>query len=114
GLGAGAKLGAASATAATSGRISIPALVNGVERNIIFQWATPVLTGAATSGTVSFPVAFPTACLIVIPVDAVSGGGLGTLNLAWNIATTTRSALGWAATVAGEYVGAFVYLAIGY
>ncbi|MFV9296990.1 hypothetical protein ABQ430_17065, partial [Citrobacter amalonaticus] len=30
GLGAGAKLGAASATAATSGRISIPALVNGV------------------------------------------------------------------------------------
>ncbi|EEZ4356915.1 hypothetical protein, partial [Escherichia coli] len=51
GLGEAAKLGAAVGVTGNTGRILIPALIGGVEQNIIFQWVSGFLsdsTGVAT------------------------------------------------------------------
>ncbi|WP_425462655.1 gp53-like domain-containing protein, partial [Mixta tenebrionis] len=114
GLGEAVKLGAAEATVTTPGYLSIPAFINGAEQKIILQWATPVINGTEKAGTILFPVAFPTTCLIALPIDAISGGNIGTANLAWDIKTTTKTELGWAASLPADSIGSFVYLAIGY
>ncbi|EPK3140374.1 phage tail protein, partial [Enterobacter cloacae] len=62
-LGEGSKLGAAVAVTSTSGRISIPTLVGGIERNIIIQWVTGLASSSAGVATVSLPLAFPNALL---------------------------------------------------
>ena len=67
GLGAAALLGAPIAVAGEYGYIQIPALVNGVETNLILQWMTVGLNQATGkqmySKYVNWPMPFPNACL---------------------------------------------------
>ncbi|HCR3557336.1 TPA: hypothetical protein ON737_003730 [Morganella morganii] len=67
GLGAAALLGAPVAVTGEYGYIQIPALVNGVETNLILQWMTVGLNQATGkqmySKYVNWPMPFPNACL---------------------------------------------------
>ncbi len=67
GLGAAALLGAPIAVTGEYGYIQIPALVNGVETNLILQWMTVGLNQATGkqmySKYVNWPTPFPNACL---------------------------------------------------
>lgn len=67
GLGAAALLGAPVAVTGEYGYIQIPALVNGVETNLILQWMTVGLNQATGkqmySKYVNWPIPFPNACL---------------------------------------------------
>lgn len=116
GLGEGAKLAAATATLAGSGRMSIPVRVSGVERVMIIQWGQPTLP--TSPSTISFSVPFPTACLVVICNDASTGGagnGFVIASQDWN--ATSFSARAYMAGSTAEAVGGaggINYIAIGY
>ncbi|WP_249221976.1 phage tail protein [Enterobacter ludwigii] len=82
GLRGGAKLAAAVAVVGTTGRLSIPALVGGVEKNIIIQWIR-ISTDAAGVSTVTLPVAYTEQLMHVIPVDS------GASSSSWSGSTGT-------------------------
>lgn len=87
GLGTGAKLAAAIAVTGTNGRISIPALVSGVEQNIIFQWAGGFLSDQNGVATMTLPMAFPNALSYAIAIDsgAVASAWNGSSGTTWGI-----------------------------
>ncbi|HCT5325271.1 TPA: hypothetical protein OT022_001686 [Morganella morganii] len=77
GLGAAALLGAPVAVTGEDGYIQIPALVNGVETNLILQWMTVGLNKATGSQMysryVNWPTPFPNACLSTL--SSIKGVG---------------------------------------
>ena len=70
GLGEAAKLGAAVGVTGNTGRILIPALIGGVEQNIIFQWVSGFLSDSTGVATVTLPMAFPNALLHATAIDS--------------------------------------------
>lgn len=76
---------------------------------LIIQWVSA--NGPGTSGLTTLPITFPNGTLFALVTDSVTSGGAGAVSLAWQLNTTTKSAIGWVATVAP---GAFCILAIGY
>lgn len=70
GLGEAAKLGAAVGVTGNTGRILIPALIGGVEKNIIFQWVSGFLSDSTGVATVTLPMAFPNALLHATAIDS--------------------------------------------
>ena len=73
GLGEGAKLGAAVCVTGATGYMTIPAMVAGEERVIIFQWFGAVTTDYVTPVTANFPIAFPNECMIPLFSDVSTG-----------------------------------------
>lgn len=74
GLGTAAKLSAAVATQASPGYLLIPALVSGVEKQLILQWGS--FAGLTSGDTaVTFPFPFPNQCWHVFPNALVTGTG---------------------------------------
>lgn len=74
GLSSGAKLAAAVATQVSPGYLTIPALVSGVEKQIIIQWGS--FAGSASGDTpVTFPFPFPNICWHTFPNALVTGTG---------------------------------------
>ncbi|ADF63938.1 phage tail protein [Enterobacter cloacae] len=59
-----------------SGYIKIPVLIGSVERVFIIQWGTVSNGGSGISGSTTFPVVFPSACLggSFGPLDTENGG----------------------------------------
>ena len=76
---------------------------------LIIQWVSASSSG--TSGLTTLPMTFPNGTLFALVTDSVVSGGASTVSLAWRIDTTTKSEIGWVATIAP---GAFCILAIGY
>lgn len=76
---------------------------------LIIQWMSA--SGQSTSGLTTLPITYPNATLFAIVTDSVVSGNASTVGLAWQINTTTKSAIGWVATVAP---GAFCIMSIGY
>ncbi|MEF3959081.1 hypothetical protein U9Z97_19330 [Escherichia coli] len=70
GLGEAAKLGAAVGVTGNTGRILIPALIDGVEQNIIFQWVSGFVADSTGLATVTLPIAFPNALLHATAIDS--------------------------------------------
>ncbi len=70
GLGEAAKLGAAVGVTGNTGRILIPALIGGVEQNIIFQWVSGFLSDSTGVATVTLPMAFPNALFHATAIDS--------------------------------------------
>ncbi|VAL40164.1 Uncharacterised protein [Enterobacter kobei] len=87
GLGSGAKLSAAVAVTATSGRISIPAFVGGVERVITLQWVSGFQANSSGVATVTLPLAFPNALLYANAIDsgAASNSWNGSSGTTWGV-----------------------------
>ncbi|MDR5018888.1 phage tail protein [Yersinia rochesterensis] len=70
GLGGAAKLPAATGLTATFGYVSVPALIAGVQQNVLIQWRT-ISISPSPDGTLlvidgTWPIPFPTACLSIM------------------------------------------------
>ena len=69
-MGEAAKLDAATAVINTSGCVCIPALANGVQRTVFFQWRTVSVPQAPDNNLLvvdaNWPVPFPTTTLSII------------------------------------------------
>ncbi|MCQ7061568.1 hypothetical protein MRO53_24395, partial [Escherichia coli] len=87
GLGEAAKLAAAVAVAGRSGRISIPAMINRVERNIIIQWVAGFVANESGVATVSLPLAFPNELLFATAIDngATASSWPGSMGTTWGM-----------------------------
>ncbi|WP_259280334.1 hypothetical protein [Escherichia coli] len=87
GLGEAAKLGAAVGVTGNTGRILIPALIGGVERNIIFQWVSGFLSDSTGVATVTLPMAFPNALLHATAIDsgASASSWNGSAGTTWGV-----------------------------
>ncbi|EOW4215204.1 phage tail protein [Escherichia coli] len=95
GLGEAAKLGAAVGVTGNTGRILIPALIGGVEQNIIFQWVSGFLSDSTGVATVTLPMAFPNALLHATAIDsgasASSWNGSAGTTWGFDIGGSTRA-----------------------
>lgn len=95
GLGEAAKLGAAVGVTGNTGRILIPALIGGVEQNIIFQWVSGFLSDSTGVATVTLPMAFPNALLHATAIDsgasASSWNGSAGTTWGFDIGGSTRT-----------------------
>ena len=95
GLGEAAKLGAAVGVTGNTGRILIPALIGGVEQNIIFQWVSGFLSDSSGVATVTLPMAFPNALLHATAIDsgasASSWNGSAGTTWGFDIGGSTRA-----------------------
>ncbi|MCB4621241.1 gp53-like domain-containing protein [Escherichia coli] len=112
GLGGGAKLAAAIGAGAGNGYISIPCLIDGVEKKIVIQWGWSAAKPSATASdgnTIVFPIAFDTACAAVVAVYDNGGGSIPTP--ATGGYTTTSFLLRCSAS-AGSYN--YRWIAVGY
>ncbi|HHR5054376.1 TPA: phage tail protein [Escherichia coli] len=69
GLGEAAKMKASNTVASTSGRISIPTFVEGVERELIIQWVTGVISDGNGVAKITLPMAFSNALMYAVAVD---------------------------------------------
>ncbi|EEX3358527.1 phage tail protein [Escherichia coli] len=69
GLGEAAKMRASNTVASTSGRISIPTFVEGVERELIIQWVTGVISDGNGVAKITLPMAFSNALMYAVAVD---------------------------------------------
>jgi hypothetical protein len=79
-----------------SGYVKIPVVVAGVARTLIIQWASGTQVGSTTGTqpTITFPIAFPNACLFA----HMSGRIVGATGILWAInsqTSTTTSATGY-------------------
>lgn len=95
GLGEAAKLGAAVGVTGNTGRILIPALIGGVEQNIIFQWVSGFLSDSTGVATVTLPMAFPNALFHATAIDsgasASSWNGSAGTTWGFDIGGSTRT-----------------------
>lgn len=95
GLGEAAKLGAAVGVTGNTGRILIPALIGGVEQNIIFQWVSEFLSDSTGVATVTLPMAFPNALFHATAIDsgasASSWNGSAGTTWGFDIGGSTRT-----------------------
>ncbi|MXF12391.1 phage tail protein [Escherichia coli] len=95
GLREAAKLGAAVGVTGNTGRILIPALIGGVEQNIIFQWVSGFLSDSTGVATVTLPMAFPNALLHATAIDsgasASSWNGSAGTTWGFDIGGSTRA-----------------------
>ncbi|EOV6932329.1 hypothetical protein ACOQ3B_000366 [Escherichia coli] len=95
GLGEAAKLGAAVGVKGNTGRILIPALIGGVEQNIIFQWVSGFLSDSTGVATVTLPMAFPNALFHATAIDsgasASSWNGSAGTTWGFDIGGSTRT-----------------------
>ncbi|EON4451802.1 phage tail protein [Escherichia coli] len=95
GVGEAAKLGAAVGVTGNTGRILIPALIGGVEQNIIFQWVSGFLSDSTGVATVTLPMAFPNALLHATAIDsgasASSWNGSAGTTWGFDIGGSTRA-----------------------
>lgn len=80
----------------------------GVRRNLILQWGQ-LSTGSASSGTVTFPLAFPNNCFMAIPTD-LAASATDTNTVKFNVATATNVA--WYAN--GAALNNWGWIAFGY
>ncbi|MDM3278178.1 hypothetical protein OGW16_02025, partial [Citrobacter sp. Ce104] len=110
GLGTAAKLAAAVATQSSPGNLTIPALIGGVEKQIIVQWGS--FAGLTSGDTaVTFPFPFPGNVLHIFTSALATGTG------AWagcnSITKTGFNGNMWSAYNVRQS-GSSSYLAIGY
>lgn len=110
GLGTAAKLAAAVATQSSPGSLTIPALIGGVEKQIIVQWGS--FAGFTSGDTaVTFPFPFPGNVLHIFTSALATGTG------AWagcnSITKTGFNGNMWSAYNVRQS-GSSSYLAIGY
>ena len=98
----------------TNGYVTLPG-------GIIIQWCSTAFVNVAsgnpgTTGTVTFPIAYPTACLFCMPATNIDpGGGLSN----WNISTvgtptTTTQDFQVQEWSSGVNPGTALFIAIGY
>ncbi|MDN8081152.1 hypothetical protein QZN30_17455 [Burkholderia multivorans] len=84
---------------ATNGYFEIPVVVSGVQRTAIVQWGSAALSDSSGKSIATFPIAFPNACLIAMPINSATSGpptswpGMGAL--------TTTTATFWSSSSAG-------------
>ena len=88
----------------TNGYTVFPSWLGG----LVIQWGLSD-GNAATTGTTSFPIAFPNALLYAAVTD--SGIGTSVTYLSWRNDTSSNSVLGWVAAAAPSRLS---YFAIGY
>lgn len=79
-----------------NGYVKIPISVAGIKRTLIIQWASGTQTGSttATQPAITFPIAFPNACLFA----HMSGRIVGATGILWAMnsqTSTTTSATGY-------------------
>lgn len=79
---------------------------------LILQWGRAAAPVGVTSGniTVNFPVSFPNSCMVVIPIDIVTGAEIAIVG--WDVSATTNSTVKfwWS----GIPLSLFSYMVIGY
>lgn len=113
GLRAAAKLSAATGLLSINGWLQIPLMISGVERKVIFQWGfgNYQASDGVTGTVITFPVAFPSAGLRVLGVDA--GTSANSVS-STSITTTGFTAIGKAVATGALSSAGISYLAIGY
>lgn len=102
-------LGVSAVINASNGYISIPLMVSGLLRNIIIQFGQGNV--AAVSGTVSYPIAFPTKVMSLSATKYASAQRYVSLN---PDSLTVFSVYGWTAPSSTSNPDNFGWIAIGY
>jgi len=93
---------------AANGYIIIPTTnVNGVKKNVIIQMGTSVIN--ASSGKVTYPIAFPVRTISVVAIKFAAGGRYVTIDVPTK---TDFTVYGWVSTGAGN-ADTFGWVAIG-
>lgn len=99
---------AASLSAGNTSWLKLPVIIAGVKVDLIVQWG---LSAAISGGTITFPIAFPTAPLTFVPVI----GNATSFNTAYTIAAGLWSKTGIVCWHGGGAVSlGIVWIAIGY